>query len=131
MLSNIRTPIINKDTLGIFCSLLCLIHCIVLPVALSALSINYLESDFFHALIIGPACYFAWTGFQKGYLQHGRKSVAICGFIGISLMVAGILIDNESLEKILTIIGVSIVSLSHFINHRLNCFKGICCNNVT
>lgn len=114
------------DYLGISISLLCLIHCLGLPLVLMSLPIlarYYLTHPYFHvalALVIVPVALIAlWRGFR----QHQKISIFILGLLGVILiLVASVTRVTFDLfrmyEPIFTIFGSVILSISHVLNLR-------------
>ena len=69
-----RPTTVIWDRLGILLSLLCLVHCLVLPLLLAGLSVwNFLEgAHLWLALAVAPVTLLAAV---PGYRRHGRREV--------------------------------------------------------
>ena len=85
------------DRAGIWLSSLCLLHCL----ATMAL-----------ALIIAAVA-IGW-----GALRHRRPAPFVTAMMGLTFMGAGLAVPHGWHEAALTIIGVTLVSIGHFLNLR-------------
>jgi len=114
----------NNVAIGL--SALCLLHCLASPlllVLLPGLSALQLENEAFHTwLLVGVIPTSVFSLFM-GCRQHHRYRVVSLGICGLLFLILAVLVgDGENgkiLEKILTLIGASIVGLSHYLNFRL------------
>ena len=111
---------IQSDTLGLICSGICFVHCLILPLFLGALSDYYLPDDLFHPLILIPAFSIAFVSFKKGYQIHKYHASYIIGGIGLSCMCLAISQD-EFYETLFTLVGIFLLGSAHVLNHRLCC----------
>jgi len=82
-----------------------------------------LDNEIFHTLIIItvlPVSIFALT---LGYKQHKRNWLLILGFTGLLLLVIAVILGEEITgefgEKLLTVLGASLVAAGHLWNFRL------------
>ncbi len=115
-----------SDKLAISLSFLCTLHCLLLPLLvtlLPALSSLALDSEWFHyamVLMVIPLSFFALT---LGCKKHHHYRILGLGGSGVLLLIAAVLfghdLGGEIVEKILTVIGASMVALGHVINYRL------------
>jgi peptidoglycan/LPS O-acetylase OafA/YrhL len=114
------------DKFAIGLSLICAIHCLALPILLiilpSMIALQ-LDNEIFHTLIIItvlPVSIFALT---LGYKQHKRNWLLILGFTGLLLLVIAVILGEETTgefgEKLLTVLGASLVAAGHLWNFRL------------
>lgn len=121
------------DKLAISLSMLCAIHCLILPfIILSLPNINLLR-------IIGQESFHLWMLFiviptsicalALGCKRHNRFYLMFYGGVGLSLMLIAVFLAEpflgESWEKILTLVGASIIAIGHYKNYRL-CQKDDC-----
>tara|TARA_Y100000385_G_scaffold109772_1_gene113988 strand:- start:423 stop:812 length:390 start_codon:yes stop_codon:yes gene_type:complete len=117
---------INLDNVAISFSVLCGLHCLLLPIAIiffPAISATFMGSEDFHKTLlyfIIPSSIIAMT---VGCKMHGKYNVYLYGIIGVgTLLVASFFGHDyfgESGEIILTLIGTGIVSFGHLKNQRL------------
>mgnify|MGYP001110168060 CR=1 FL=1 len=118
----------TADQFSIGVSLVCAIHCLMLPMLLAlvpSLGMLHLDSEAFHWIVLAaiPTSVYALT---KGVGQHQQYHILGLGIIGLGLLILALLVgDNLSLfngEKLLTVLGTALVSISHVWNLK-------CCHN--
>ena len=117
---------INLDNVAISFSVLCGLHCLLLPIAIiffPTISATFMGAEDFHQTLlyfIIPSSIIALT---LGCNMHGKYNVYLYGIIGVgTLLVASFFGHDyfgESGEIILTLIGTGIVSFGHLKNQRL------------
>jgi len=108
------------DGLGGFLSLLCLIHCMVLPWLAALLPITLLLDESAHIwlfLALAPAAVMAAI---SGYRTH-RQHLPIILIVPGVMLVGGAAFTpiSESLEVSLTIVGSLLLIIGHLLNGRL------------
>jgi hypothetical protein len=115
------------DRLGIALSVVCLVHCLLLPFAIAALpfvAAQWLQASGFHvamALGLMPIALFAAV---PGVRRHGRMSVAAAMAAGLSLLstaafAGGALLLTREWEIGLTVAGGAILVTAHAVNLSL------------
>ena len=114
------------DKFAIGLSLICAIHCLALPlllIILPSMIALQLDNEIFHTLIIItvlPVSIFALT---LGYKKHKHNWLLIVGFTGLLLLVIAVILGEETTgefgEKLLTVLGASLVAAGHLWNFRL------------
>ena len=113
------------DKLAISLSLLCVIHCLALPLLLVLLPSTValqLDNEAFHlwmVLAVIPSSLYALT---MGCKQHRRYQFLAFGATGLfflSLAIIGEGTIGESWEKILTVLGSICIAYGHIRNFRL------------
>ena len=116
---------LDKAAIGI--STLCLVHCLLLPVALvllpSASILATLSDEIFHLgmiVVVLPTSIIALT---LGCRRHRAISVVALGTVGLTILVLAALFGHDLLgeagEKIVTIVGACFVAAGHLQNFRL------------
>lgn len=111
------------DRLGITASVLCVIHCLLTPIAVVVLPFaaqSRLHGDF-HLLIAAIVVPVALLALLRGYRIHRDTSVLWLGGLGILLMLAamsGRSVTDESAESWLMIAGGIALSAAHYRNLR-------------
>lgn len=113
------------DKFSIGLSMLCAIHCLLLPfllVALPSLASLQLANEEFHIWILVaviPTSVFALT---LGCKKHQRYRLLLWGIAGLILMVLAILLGHDIIgelgEKVLTLLGAIFVVIAHWQNFR-------------
>ncbi|MDC9724724.1 MAG: MerC domain-containing protein [Gammaproteobacteria bacterium] len=114
------------DKLSISLSLLCAIHCLALPVILTllpSLAALQLDNEAFHywmVLAVIPTSIYALT---MGCKRHKHFRLLLIGGAGLALLVLAVVLGEEAIgesgEKILTLLGATLVAIGHFWNFRL------------
>ena len=114
------------DRAAISFSLLCAIHCLAFPLAvvlIPTLAALPLQGEAFHlwmVILVIPTSVLALT---IGCKKHKRHRVAIIGTIGLSILVSALFVEGlesgEMWEKILTVVGATVIALGHWWNYRL------------
>ena len=124
---------INFDNIAIGFSVVCALHCLLLPIAvifLPAISSTFLGSEDFHKTLLYFVIPSSIIALSLGCKMHGKYNVYLYGIFGIgTLLIASIFGHDyfgENGEIILTLIGAGIISLGHLKNQKL-CAE--CCNN--
>lgn len=114
-----------SDKVAISLSVLCAIHCFALPfliLLLPSMLVLPFEEEAFHfwlMVIVLPISIYALT---MGCKQHRRYQVVVLGTFGLLILVATALAGEnlgEQNEKYMTLVGTSMIALSHFWNHRI------------
>ncbi len=112
----------NSDKMAMSLSAACLIHCLFAPTliifAYSFLSFS-VESEIVHYIILILALPISVLALTLGYRNHKVLSFLITGIFGLSLMLLAVLLGEGTSEKVLTVIGSSIVAYAHYRNHKI------------
>lgn len=118
---------LNWDALGIGTSILCAIHCALLPVLMSALpifGIDIIHNPFFEWGMITLAFVVGSYSLFHGYVKHHRsaKPVLIFSFGFIFLVLKQFF---PAYETPLLLIAVALIISAHYYNYRL-CHRSRC-----
>ena len=112
----------NSDKMAMSLSAACVIHCLFAPTliifAYSFLSFS-IESEIVHYIILILALPISLLALTLGYRNHKVLSFLITGIFGLSLMLLAVLLGEGTSEKVLTVIGSSIVAYAHYRNHKI------------
>lgn len=124
-----KEPSWSMDNLGILASTVCMVHCISMPLLISALPFvgaGFLESDFTHEILAAFVLVFAIASLLPGYIKH--KDPAILGGLiaGLSLVMYATFFVEHALgpkwEMPLISVGNIIIVLTHLRNRKhVNC----------
>ena len=124
---------INLDNIAIGFSVVCALHCLLLPIAvifLPAISATFLGSEDFHKTLLYFVIPSSIIALLLGCKMHGKYNVYLYGIFGIGTLLIGSIFGHdyfgENGEIILTLIGAGTISLGHLKNQKL-CAE--CCNN--
>jgi hypothetical protein len=113
---------IKWDAIGIGASLACAIHCVLLPVIFTTVTlfgIEILENPYLEVLTLlvsmSVGGWAIWRGYSK---HHHQKQLVIYFFIGLILMTAGNFVAYMPAEMVLKIIGAVLIITAHVRNWR-------------
>lgn len=114
------------DRFGATASLLCAVHCALLPLVIAilpALGLGFLADHRFEHAFIAFASVLALTTLVFGFRRHQHFRAFWFLVPGIVLLFAGIFVEFESsalLHAALVAMGGSLVAIAHVINLRLS-----------
>ena len=124
------------DKVAISLSLLCAVHCVALPVALvmlPALAATALGDESFHRWMLVAALPTSLIALTMGCRRHRDMSVMAIALPGLGVLTFTAFFGHDLLgetgEKIASVLGASLIALSHLRNHalcvRLHCDCGM------
>jgi len=120
-----KTLQLFSDKFAISLSMLCTVHCLVLPLMvtlLPGLSTLNLTDERFHVwmlMAVLPTSIYALT---MGCQQHQRYHVLVPGVVGLVLLVSGLFVGpywGELAEKGFTVLGAVCLASGHLWNYQL------------
>ncbi len=108
------------DHLGIGLAGLCALHCLLTLGLISALGLggHFLFDEAIHRVGLALALIVAAVAIGTGLIRHGRMLPFGLALAGLALMGAALVVPHGVNEFVLTLIGVGIVSVAHFLNIR-------------
>ena len=108
------------DRLGIGLAGLCALHCLLTLGLISALGLggHFLFDENIHRIGLLLALIVAAVAIGTGLIRHGRMLPFAVALAGLALMGAALVVPHGTNEFVLTLIGVGIVSVAHFLNIR-------------
>ena len=136
MTENTHNPRVSRawtgDDLGIFASLVCLVHCLALPAIMSILPIFMIQlsTSIFHvamlALIIPTTFYAIWQGSKR----HSNRAPIIFAVIGIAFLACEVALHELRLSDshLLAPVGGAFLITCHIFNIRA-CKKSLHCGH--
>ncbi|BBN82247.1 hypothetical protein PA25_22320 [Pseudoalteromonas sp. A25] len=114
------------DKFSIGLSVMCVMHCLMLPVLLSLLPTLAglpLNSELFHVWMVAAVIPSSIFALALGCKQHKHYRLLITGAFGLGMLVLAISLGEnhigEAGEKLLTLIGSAFVVIAHLRNYRL------------
>lgn len=113
---------VNWDVLGITASVLCAIHCAILPlllVSLPILGVNIIHNAFFEYGMILLAFLIGSWALLHGFRRHHRRLLPLCLFTGGLLLLVAKQIWHVYELRFLPFAVVLIVG-AHIVNYRLS-----------
>lgn len=126
---------INLDTIGAAASLLCAIHCALLPfliLFLTVYGLDFAANTLFEAIFVGSSVIIGSFTLVHGYRNHHNRLMPAAIFAtGLILIVIGHsffhsdihhneTVDPFSVESVLTPVGALLVGSGHFLNRRFS-----------
>lgn len=113
----------DKFAMGL--SMLCVIHCLVLPfllVLLPSLGSLQLADEAFHKWMLAAVIPISIYALTMGCKKHQHYRLLLWGISGIVIMVLAVLIGHdiagEAGEKVLTLLGAMLIVVAHLGNFR-------------
>jgi len=110
------------DGFAVTASLLCLVHCLLLPVLLIALPVlatMLALPEAFHAAAFAVAVPTSILAMTSGRYRHQRQWPAILAGMGLALLgIGAFAIDSELSERVVTSIGAVTLAVAHILNWR-------------
>ena len=110
------------DGFAVTASLLCLIHCLLLPlllIALPVLATMLVLPESFHTIAFAVAMPTSVLAMASGIARHRRLWPALLAVVGLALLGTGAFaIDAEAAERVVTSIGAVILAVAHILNWR-------------
>ncbi len=115
-----------SDKLAIGLSFMCTIHCLATPLFilwLPSLLALPLESEAFHVWLVVAVIPSSLYALTLGCKQHRRYRLLFLGAIGLSLLIAALVLGEDVLgevgEQALTVLGAGFIAIGHWFNYRL------------
>ncbi|MDT0633780.1 MerC domain-containing protein [Spectribacter hydrogenoxidans] len=119
------------DGLAVAFSAICLVHCLMLPVAVTMMPVlgATLSHGAFHDLMLIVVLPTSLIAFGIGCHRHRSRGVAALGGLGLAmLIVAALAVDSvwgEHAERSITMVGGLVLAAAHILNFRL-CRRADC-----
>ena len=130
--TTISNTALDHAAIGI--SLLCVIHCLTLPIALTLIpSIGGLPlaDERFHLWLVMLVVPTSFIALFLGCRRHRRWHVVGWGVAGVTALVLTAVFGHSMLgevgERVFTVIGAVLVAIGHVLNYRL-CRQVDCCD---
>jgi peptidoglycan/LPS O-acetylase OafA/YrhL len=113
-----------SDFIGIGLSLLCLVHCLALPVLIAfapAILRNLPGDDVTHRSLAVLVGFVGFLAFRSGYKMHRRRWVLAAFATGLLLVSTAAVLGDEVLtgygEAAVTVCGGLLLVTAHLVNH--------------
>ncbi|AKQ41074.1 hypothetical protein CP97_01965 [Aurantiacibacter atlanticus] len=108
------------DRIGILLSALCLVHCVAGLVLIAGLGFgaSFLLDPAIHSFGLLVATLVAGIAIGMGAIRHRRAGPFVIAMMGLSFMGGALAVDHGPQEAIMTMIGVALVAVGHFLNLR-------------
>ena len=110
------------DGVAVTASVLCLIHCLVLPailVALPVLATMLAVPESFHAIAFVIALPTSALAVTLGHRRHGLRWPLVAATFGLTLLgIGAFAIDSETAERAVSSVGAVLLAVAHVGNWR-------------
>lgn len=124
---------INWQALGISASIICAIHCALMPLLLTSLplfGVDLIENFWLEMLLLSVAFIIGLVSLWHGYRKHHHRLVTLLIFsAGISLFLVHQLTKIPHSDLLLILPGVIFILTAHYLNYRL-CRKANHCHTT-
>jgi hypothetical protein len=120
------------DASAITLSGLCLIHCLVLPLAVAFLPIAGVvaEAEWVHKMFVVTAMPISAWAIVRSDQMSGRAVFVLLASVGLSLLVAAAFIEPlQNLETPLTVLGALMLASAHILRWRFH--RKACVHDTT
>jgi maltodextrin utilization protein YvdJ len=116
-----------SDKLAIGFSMVCVVHCLVLPILLILLppfsGLFALDDEMFHQWMLCEVLPISIAALIMGYLHHRSYKVFLVGSIGLTLIIISTTLGHDVLGKtgevVVSILGSMSIAYGHFRNYQL------------
>jgi hypothetical protein len=115
----------DMDTAGTAASLLCAIHCALMPLVVTLLplvGLGFLASEGVEWTLLALSAVLGCTSLCFGYRTHRRRTALAVLATGLALLAMGRLCEERGIDHqglALVVLGGSTVAASHILNRRL------------
>jgi hypothetical protein len=117
-----------SDKLAIGLSMICVVHCLVLPMLLILVppfsGLFALDDEMFHQWMLYAVLPISIAALMIGHFHHCSYEVFLVGSIGLSLIILSATLSHDVLgetgEVVLSILGSMIIAYGHFRNYQLS-----------
>lgn len=108
------------DQVGIGLAGLCAVHCLLTIVVVSVLGLggHFLLTENIHRIGLALALGVAAIAIGWGLMRHRRPLPFVVASFGLALMAAALAVPHGAGEFVLTLVGVALVSVAHWLNLR-------------
>lgn len=112
------------DQVAVLLSGLCLLHCLLLPLAVVALPfLGQLGDDHLHAELLFVVIPVSVAALYLGYRRHGHPGIVAAGLAGIGMLVLGATVAHFAFgllaDRAMTVTGSLLLAVTHYRNYRL------------
>ncbi len=113
---------ISSDKLGMCASMICLIHCVLIPFFLILgfdTLLHVFDQEWIEVGLIGSSLFIGLYSFLRGYFHHRKHFVPVLFLAGFLLLVNGEAVPQIWLALALSVTGALIIIYAHFQNLKL------------
>ena len=111
----------KNNTIGMVLSILCIIHCLAVPLLALFSSISFFaifveNAKLMHVILFFFVFIFYLIIFPKNYINDKKGKIFMAASIGVLFLFLGLFLE-ETLEIILTLTGASFLIFAHYRNY--------------
>jgi hypothetical protein len=114
----------NKlDKIGICVSVLCAVHCALLPLVVTLLPLigfRFLANEYFEMAIIATSLYIGYTSLRGSYRKHDNIRPLLIITQGFIIIFIGKILIAQRYEWLLLTTGGLLIATAHFYNSKLS-----------
>ncbi len=107
------------DKVGMCASLLCMLHCLVVPVAF-VFGVNSLllaiDHEWLERVIILASLFIGLIAFMQGFFRHRQHFIPVLFTAGFLLLVNGESVQHTWLSAGLSVAGAAVIIYAHYQN---------------
>jgi hypothetical protein len=113
----------SKNLIGIILSLICIIHCLAIPLTVLIIGIDSLTSftyqdDMIHEILFIMVFLIYIIVFPKSYKNNKDINTLLIASIGVLSLFSG-LFQKENMAIFLTVFGALLILVAHYKNYKL------------
>jgi len=114
---------VKSDLVAMGLSAVCLVHCLLLPVAVAAVPVWHTwlgnSEAGVHWVLLGIGIVVTVWALAAGFRRHGAALVLVIGALGLtSMLMAATHGFERPIEILLTLTGAAILGIAHVLNLR-------------
>ncbi|MEM6380074.1 MAG: MerC domain-containing protein [Bacteroidota bacterium] len=109
------------DKIGVCTSIICMIHCITIPLLLIFgldTSLKLIDQEWIELTLITTALCIGMSSFAIGFFRHRQHFIPVLFIAGFLLLVNGESVTNTMISLILSIAGALVIVYAHVQNLR-------------
>lgn len=118
------STLLDKTAIGL--SLLCAVHCLLLPlvvILLPSLAASTFAGEAFHQWLVLAVVPTSLIALTMGCRKHHQKTVLAWGLSGLAFIFLALMLGHDTLgetgEKTFTLIGAAFIAWGHYRNFKL------------
>lgn len=116
----------SLDKAAIGFSTLCIVHCLLLPIAVillpSVSALTVLEDELFHLLLLVLVLPTSVIALMLGCKRHRSLTVMMLGISGLTILTITAIFGHDLVgatgERMATVFGASVLAAGHLLNYR-------------
>lgn len=117
---------IISDKTAISLSIVCTIHCLLMPLVmifLPSIAALPLEDEVFHLWMVFAVMPISTFALTLGYRKHKSTQILLVGIVGLIILICSAFLGHDILteveEKTFTVLASVLIAIGHFWNYRL------------